>query len=132
MGSIPIRVAKYARLAQRDEHLPYKQGVVGSIPTACTNISGLVGSGSPGRLGIFRYWFDTNSSDQISCRYNKTLNLQKWAVSLIGKTSVLQAEVRGSNPHVSTMLLSYSGLVWLPCKQLTSVRIRVGAPLKKY
>lgn len=33
-------------------------------------------------------------------------------------------------PQAPPMLLSYSGLVWLPCKQFTSVRIRVGAPLK--
>jgi hypothetical protein len=35
-GSNPLRVTIYGRLAQLGEHLPYKQGVGGSIPSAPT------------------------------------------------------------------------------------------------
>jgi hypothetical protein len=35
-GSNPLRVTKHGRLAQLGEHLPYKQGVGGSIPSAPT------------------------------------------------------------------------------------------------
>jgi hypothetical protein len=35
-GSNPLRVTKNGRLAQLGEHLPYKQGVGGSIPSAPT------------------------------------------------------------------------------------------------
>jgi hypothetical protein len=37
-GSNPLRVTIYGRLAQLGEHLPYKQGVGGSIPSAPTII----------------------------------------------------------------------------------------------
>ena len=37
-GSNPLRVTKHGRLAQLGEHLPYKQGVGGSIPSAPTII----------------------------------------------------------------------------------------------
>lgn len=38
-------------------------------------------------------------------------------------------EVDGSIPSVSSRICSYSSVVeWLPCKQQTSVRFRVGAP----
>ena len=35
-GSIPLGVTKFGRIAQLGEHLPYKQGVTGSIPVAPT------------------------------------------------------------------------------------------------
>ena len=35
-GSIPLGVTIYGRIAQLGEHLPYKQGVTGSIPVATT------------------------------------------------------------------------------------------------
>ena len=35
-GSNPLRVTKYGGLAQLGEHLPYKQRVGGSIPSAST------------------------------------------------------------------------------------------------
>ena len=35
-GSIPLGVTILGRIAQLGEHLPYKQGVTGSIPVATT------------------------------------------------------------------------------------------------
>ncbi len=35
-GSIPLGVTNFGRIAQLGEHLPYKQGVTGSIPVATT------------------------------------------------------------------------------------------------
>ena len=35
-GSIPVRVIQPGGLAQLGEHLPYKQGVAGSIPASST------------------------------------------------------------------------------------------------
>ena len=37
VGSSPIRVAFYGVLAQLGEHLPYKQGVIGSSPIGPTS-----------------------------------------------------------------------------------------------
>ena len=35
-GSIPLGVTNFGRIAQLGEHLPYKQGVTGSIPVVTT------------------------------------------------------------------------------------------------
>ena len=42
-GSIPLRGTTIGRIAQLGEHLPYKQGVIGSSPIVTTNLITIVG-----------------------------------------------------------------------------------------
>ena len=44
-GSIPLRGTMYGRIAQLGEHLPYKQGVIGSSPIVTT-----IGNGGVAQL----------------------------------------------------------------------------------
>ena len=45
-GSIPLGVTNFGRIAQLGEHLPYKQGVTGSIPVV-TTIKNIIRRSSP-------------------------------------------------------------------------------------